>query len=304
MKRNADFLQFTEAPDIEPEIPAEGSRPAPRGTAAYPRRRANKACQVCRARRTKCDNKKPTCSFCEKIGAKCIVSPTDLSSFDPASLLILERLEDLKQCLVAQNRPRTASPETLFDDASKLQDLELELDNHSLGFMNFENVLSWPVFRGRFDECLDIKSRLARSEAAITRRFSQPLRSAAQINLDLGTCHLLLESFLENVHVKNPVLDDAKVRVYIAQVCSDGLGWDVQSCLVVSSSSLSIIFCVLYIQTLSISVSPIRGPLVIEVDVKAFFSDHCVYIFYLQKQNLMNGSTAFDMRPRVDLPQL
>lgn len=56
-------------------------RPAPRGTAAYPRKRANRACQVCRARRTKCDNKKPSCSFCEKVGAKCITTPTDLSSY-------------------------------------------------------------------------------------------------------------------------------------------------------------------------------------------------------------------------------
>lgn len=60
-------------------------RPAPRGTAAYPRKRANRACQVCRARRTKCDNKKPSCSFCEKVGAKCITSPTDLSSYGPFS---------------------------------------------------------------------------------------------------------------------------------------------------------------------------------------------------------------------------
>ena len=55
-------------------------RPAPRGTAAYPRKRANKACQVCRARRTKCDNKKPSCSFCEKVGTQCVWAPDDLSS--------------------------------------------------------------------------------------------------------------------------------------------------------------------------------------------------------------------------------
>lgn len=61
--------------------PPSRRRPAPRGTAAYPRKRANKACQVCRARRTKCDNKKPSCSFCEKVGAKCITTPTDLSSY-------------------------------------------------------------------------------------------------------------------------------------------------------------------------------------------------------------------------------
>lgn len=41
-------------------------RPASRGTAAYPRKRAVTACQTCRARRTKCDNLKPKCSFCLK----------------------------------------------------------------------------------------------------------------------------------------------------------------------------------------------------------------------------------------------
>lgn len=55
-------------------------RPAPRGTAAYPRKRANKACQVCRARRTKCDNKRPSCTFCEKAGTECVWAPHDLSS--------------------------------------------------------------------------------------------------------------------------------------------------------------------------------------------------------------------------------
>src|SRR5215475_7989948 len=74
-------------------------RPAPRGTASYPRKRAVTACQVCRSRKTKCDNAKPTCSFCRKVGAKCIQSPVDLSSFDPASLRILERLDDLEELL-------------------------------------------------------------------------------------------------------------------------------------------------------------------------------------------------------------
>ena len=103
--------------------------------------------------------------------------------------------------------------------------------------MNFENVLLWPVFQGRFEESLDVKSRLAKSEAAITRRFSQQLGPAIQINLDLERCHRLWESFLENVHVKNPVLDEVKVRIYIGQVCSDGLKWDAQSCLVVRGMS-------------------------------------------------------------------
>jgi hypothetical protein len=118
------------------------------------------------------------------------------------------------------------------DVAAKRQ--ELEPGNRSLGFMNFENVLSWPVFQQQFEDRLDVKSRLARSEAAITRRFSQPLSSISQLSLDFETCHRLLESFLENVHVKNPVLDEANIRSYIQHACSsDDLPWDAQSCLVV-----------------------------------------------------------------------
>ena len=90
------------SPTAEAGIPPKdrvGKRPAARGTAFYPRKRANTACQVCRARKTKCDNKKPSCSYCMSVGATCIQSPVDLSSFDPASLKILDRLDDLERIL-------------------------------------------------------------------------------------------------------------------------------------------------------------------------------------------------------------
>ncbi|KAL6891891.1 hypothetical protein GGI43DRAFT_414492 [Trichoderma evansii] len=86
-----------DATDISSRRP--GKRPAARGTAFYPRKRANTACQVCRARKTKCDNKKPACSYCVSVGATCIQSPVDLSSFDPASLKILDRIDELERLL-------------------------------------------------------------------------------------------------------------------------------------------------------------------------------------------------------------
>lgn len=35
------------------------------------RRRAVLACDTCRSRRTKCDGRKPACSFCEEHGIPC-----------------------------------------------------------------------------------------------------------------------------------------------------------------------------------------------------------------------------------------
>ncbi|KAG6010036.1 hypothetical protein E4U21_000478 [Claviceps maximensis] len=77
-----------------------GKRPPPRGAAFYPRKRATTACQVCRARKTKCDNVKPSCSYCVSVGATCVqTSAVDLSSLDPASLKILDRLDSLERLL-------------------------------------------------------------------------------------------------------------------------------------------------------------------------------------------------------------
>ncbi|KAK5992561.1 hypothetical protein PT974_05974 [Cladobotryum mycophilum] len=88
-----------------------GKRPAARGTAFYPRKRANTACQVCRARKTKCDNMKPSCTYCLSVGATCIQSPVDLSSFDPASLKILDRLDELERVIRSvSSNPASESP--------------------------------------------------------------------------------------------------------------------------------------------------------------------------------------------------
>ncbi|OAA32334.1 C6 zinc finger domain protein [Moelleriella libera RCEF 2490] len=98
-----------------------GKRPAARGTAFYPRKRANTACQVCRARKTKCDNKKPSCSYCLSVGATCIQSAVDLSSFDPASLKILDRLDELERLLrtttTTNSSTATSATAAATDDA-------------------------------------------------------------------------------------------------------------------------------------------------------------------------------------------
>ncbi|KAG7143703.1 hypothetical protein HYQ45_000120 [Verticillium longisporum] len=58
----------------------------------YPRRRALAACLICRERKRKCDNLRPTCSSCQQIGAPCEYTKQDSSSFDAASLRILDQL--------------------------------------------------------------------------------------------------------------------------------------------------------------------------------------------------------------------
>ncbi|CAH0042255.1 unnamed protein product [Clonostachys rhizophaga] len=82
-------------PLAESEAQGSRKRPAnPPSDARYPRKRSSKACHVCRARKTKCDNVRPTCGFCASISISCSYDDTerDHSSFDPASLEILRQL--------------------------------------------------------------------------------------------------------------------------------------------------------------------------------------------------------------------
>ncbi|KAL1974323.1 hypothetical protein VTN31DRAFT_4527 [Thermomyces dupontii] len=213
-------------------------RPAPRGTAAYPRKRANRACQVCRARRTKCDNKKPSCSFCEKVGAKCITSPTDLSSFDPASLAILERLEHLEQLIREKSKEPQSQPQPEpvedpgYGYGSPAPDLQFGPD---LSTVTVETVLAWDVFRGRFDEQLDLKSQMQNGDIGIPESpLTSPVGETIPLinSLELESCNRLLDSFLTKVHIANPILDVDAVLGYVRHACLHGIGWDAQSCLV------------------------------------------------------------------------
>ncbi|OAA56192.1 Zn(2)-C6 fungal-type DNA-binding domain protein [Niveomyces insectorum RCEF 264] len=67
------------------------------GGLRYTRRRALRACHLCRVRKTKCDNMQPTCGSCSAVGTECRYDDEqkDHSSFDHASLEILRKLGEI-----------------------------------------------------------------------------------------------------------------------------------------------------------------------------------------------------------------
>jgi hypothetical protein len=70
-----------------------------RSAATYSRRRAGNACNVCRDRKTRCDNQRPKCGFCVATGGDCRYIDLSSSHFDRASLAILERIGRLESSL-------------------------------------------------------------------------------------------------------------------------------------------------------------------------------------------------------------
>ena len=150
----------------------------------------------------------------------------DLSPFDPASLRILERLDQLEDILRSQ-QPRGISIGT--DDALPI---ESPPEFHLL-HISVKDVLSWSVFQGRFDAHLDIKSLLRRIPLDKTVHSPASVDSYVSVgDLEFNVGLKLLENFLQHVHVKNPILDEAKIRQMVHRVSLEGFGWDPESCLV------------------------------------------------------------------------
>ncbi|KAJ1325302.1 RNA polymerase II-specific transcription factor-like protein [Microdochium nivale] len=244
--------------DPEPHSRPSSSRPAPRGSAAYPRKRAVTACQVCRARRTKCDNRKPSCSFCLKVGAACVQSAEDLSSFDPASLKILERLDGLEQLVRSLGdagedaagdepvRKRRVLPSAVGRDevAARTNPLDSSLvfgRQVAMGMVtppDSKHILSWPCLRALRDDEAAGDTDDQRAGTAAAELSASPSVAVVPPGLfgaleEPRQIKVLLDNFFDYTHVKNPVLDEPATRQMVLSKAVDGLGfdWSAESCL-------------------------------------------------------------------------
>ncbi|PHH86805.1 hypothetical protein CDD83_9731 [Cordyceps sp. RAO-2017] len=213
------------------------TRPAARGTAFYRRKRAVKACQVCRARRTKCDNLKPSCSFCLKVGAVCIQSPVDLSSLDPASLEILARLESLEVLVkgaVSPERSLSKIAAGARSDPSSSLPAPPSRPALALGQVTPpgpEHLMQWAVFRTLRHGSTVAPDRCLWIEHDINTAATPALQQAAPAPNELEQAGHLLDSFFSYVHVKNPVLDEAATRNLVYSETMNGINGSPASCL-------------------------------------------------------------------------
>lgn len=209
---------------------------------------------MCRARKTKCDNAKPSCSYCLSVGATCIQSPFDLSSFDPASLRILERLDELEHLLMERSdtpgqpdalsrHPAPAKPHVLNDNR----------DNHS----RLHHVMQSPETTASASEIRipPLRSVLPERLEHILEWTSTPQVSGLshpEVTSPVDFCHFspgspaieslvglpeshgineLLDRFFKHVHCKNPILDETETRRLVKTTFTEGLDWSPASCL-------------------------------------------------------------------------
>ncbi|KAF2650918.1 hypothetical protein K491DRAFT_638362, partial [Lophiostoma macrostomum CBS 122681] len=71
----------------------------------YPKRRVSVACEICRTRKTRCDARRPTCSFCRDIQAECVYrsdlqpEKSERSVEENSDSEVLTRLKRIEQLL-------------------------------------------------------------------------------------------------------------------------------------------------------------------------------------------------------------
>lgn len=256
----------------------EGSR----AEATYPRKRAITACRLCRSRKVKCNNARPVCGNCEASKATCVYEDNHdisklvplsvsrvrwlmrMSRFDPASILILEKLEKVLSRL---DQVQTTSPPSTHDTSliapnvtrhessngiscldsqgqkSRGQDQDsdnCDFDQRSIptARTTADAVLQWPVFGSCYppnyiidaafvDNNLEEYHNDKRPQSGIVRSHN---RGAV---LEEDTVLELIRLFLDLVYPKNPILDVELLWSYTEDILESGLKWDSASCIVV-----------------------------------------------------------------------
>ena len=162
------------------------------------------------------------------------------NSFDTASLAILEKLNTIEELLRKPNpTPPPLSPpkqdsnvaQTPASIPSVLSAAAPEKPIASTRRrMSIETVLSWQAFADQSPN-LDLKGLLVRDDIG---------QVETSLNTDFmqqsGYEDQLLQRFLDNVFIYNPVLEEAVLQQYIREIQFHGLKWDAKSCLLVSLS--------------------------------------------------------------------
>ncbi|KAH6695663.1 hypothetical protein F5X68DRAFT_258227 [Plectosphaerella plurivora] len=233
-------------------------------TMAFPRKRAVTACETCRARKTKCDNVRPRCSKCVAGDLDCSYDPRlDHSSFDPASLLILEKLNEVSQKidniqatapvsrpLPIQQPPPEVSPGTASAHTTPSARLEIVDTDDCLEvlapFASLDYILTWPIFAGRWPFDLfskEVYNRSFGSGKSPSDDSPQPTRGHQRQGISEEDVPDLIDRYLHFVYPKNPIFYTRELREHARRIAEDGFDWDAPSCLILVACALGAISC-------------------------------------------------------------
>lgn len=133
-----------------------------------------------------------------------------------------------------------------------------------------DSVLKWPIFSQAAPQLekelntpiLEVWTQFESADQ--TYRPNSANKGGGFVDLDASMIYELVENFLANNHIKNPIFDTNLLRAYAREVAETGPQWDERSCLIVSIGREQVIYCLLIVmspQLLVCAVSSISAPL-------------------------------------------
>ncbi|KAH7176383.1 glycosyl hydrolase family 3 N terminal domain-containing protein [Dactylonectria macrodidyma] len=211
--------------------------------AALPRSRGATACEKCRARKSKCDNQRPSCGYCSKRQIPCVYADDATAARWSVSgtEMILDAITNLSSLVEQQQQHQCCPCHSLTDDnlrhkghASRDYGVTNEQDRLATGqsisptrfvvrSQGFDSIREWGIL-----ECVRKGPRLILDSPApsvINTNHSLP-------NTNYSELQRLERKYINGIHLKNPILDLPELHQMILHVAENGVDWTTQSCLV------------------------------------------------------------------------
>ncbi|KAL5589350.1 hypothetical protein FOVSG1_011217 [Fusarium oxysporum f. sp. vasinfectum] len=199
--------------------PSSGVAQAP-----FPKSRGVTACQKCRTRKTRCDNRRPTCGFCLKRRLTCVY-PADEDPGSVTGAEILHAIHHLTKIVENQHSPQQSPAQTVESLSSSVRQPTLDNwavpQNVTIRPQGVESILSWKIFAAdRPASCL-----FAQSTPPSLGNYPVPDTSYPQLAW-------LEAQYIEALHTKNPIIDLDELHHMMIHVAEHGFDWSTGACLV------------------------------------------------------------------------
>ncbi|KAF5250101.1 hypothetical protein FANTH_4654 [Fusarium anthophilum] len=190
----------------------------------FPKSRGVTACQKCRTRKTRCDNRRPTCGFCLKRRLTCVY-PEEEGTGSVSGAEILQAIHHLTQIVENQHSAHPSPAQTADSLSSSVRPPNLDIlavpQNVVVRPQGVESILSWKIFAAdRPNSCL-----FAQSSPPGLGNYPVPDTSYPQLAW-------LETKYIEALHTKNPIIDLDELHRMMRYVAENGFDWSTGACLV------------------------------------------------------------------------
>ncbi|RAO69970.1 uncharacterized protein BHQ10_005982 [Talaromyces amestolkiae] len=222
-----DINQFAE--DVSTTAP---QRPLPTSEAQPPRTRGTVACQKCRSRKTKCDNGRPSCGYCLKIGEPCLYEAESNSCCHVFGREVLQALNQLREIVL---KPPTA--QVLAGDFEELAGSGVSAPPSIIPgsfttpeprpavslsrIQSIEKIAQWRIFQPHI---LATSNIYPESNPPPTIDHTMP-------STDIRLLTSLELKYIHSVNLLSPILHLATLHNLILQVAENGFDWSLETCL-------------------------------------------------------------------------